>query len=173
VLSVSEIAESVRSGKASALQYVDACLRQIDAQDAGVRAWVHVDREGARKRTEEVLSGPLAGVPVGMKDIFDVAGMPTQLGAGPWALSHPAQDSTVAARLRAAGAIILGKTTTTPFAYSDPSPAHNPWNLDHTPGGSSSGSAAAVAAGMAPLAFGSQTVGSTLRPAAYCGIVGF
>jgi amidase len=109
---------------------------------------------------------------VGIKDIFDVAGMPTRLGAGPYAHSNPTQDSAAVDRLRAAGAIVIGKAHTTSFAMQDPAPTRNPWNLEHTPGGSSSGSAAAVAAGMVPLALGSQTVGSTLRPAAYCGIVG-
>jgi len=108
-----------------------------------------------------------------VKDIFDVAGMPTTGGARPFAHTRPAVDSTAVARLRAAGAIIVGKTVTTEFAYRDPAPTRNPWNTAHTPGGSSAGSAAAIAARMIPLALGSQTVGSVLRPAAYCGVVGF
>jgi Asp-tRNA(Asn)/Glu-tRNA(Gln) amidotransferase A subunit family amidase len=111
-------------------------------------------------------------VPVGIKDIFDVAGMPTTAGARAFAHTRPAQDSAAVARLRAAGAVILGKTHTTQFAFRDPAPTRNPWNTTHTPGGSSSGSAAAVAARMVPGAIGSQTVGSILRPAAYCGVVG-
>src|SRR5439155_34256 len=110
---------------------------------------------------------------VGVKDIFDVAGMPTTGGAKPFAHTRPGADAAAVARLRAAGAIILGKTVTTEFAYRDPAPTRNPWNHGHTPGGSSAGSAVAVAARMAPLALGSQTVGSVLRPAAYCGVVGF
>jgi Asp-tRNA(Asn)/Glu-tRNA(Gln) amidotransferase A subunit family amidase len=118
-------------------------------------------------------AGPLAGVPVGIKDIIDVKGLPTRLGAQSFAHYTPEADATAVARLRAAGAIILGKTHTTEFAYLDPAPTRNPWNRKHTPGGSSSGSAAAVGARTIPLAIGSQTVGSVLRPAAYCGAVGF
>jgi amidase len=115
---------------------------------------------------------PLAGVPVGIKDIVDVAGLPTRLGAGAFAHYTPDRDATTVARLRQAGAIILGKTHTTEFAFLDPAPTRNPWNRGHTPGGSSSGSAASVGVRSIPLAIGSQTVGSVLRPAAYCGCVG-
>ncbi|MPZ48333.1 MAG: amidase [Dehalococcoidia bacterium] len=171
--SVTEIAASVRHGGSTSAA-VEAALARIDALDSEIKAWVEVDREGAlRAASEGAPAGPLAGVPVGIKDIFDVAGLPTRLGAGPYAHYNPDTDSAAVARLRAAGAIILGKTHTTAFAMQDPAPTRNPWNLDHTPGGSSSGSAAGVAAGMIPLALGSQTVGSTLRPAAYCGVVGF
>jgi aspartyl-tRNA(Asn)/glutamyl-tRNA(Gln) amidotransferase subunit A len=127
------------------------------------------EREARRKR----FVGPLHGIPVGIKDIIDVAGMPTTAGAAASAHRTPADDATAVARLRGAGAIVLGKTATTEFAYRDPAPTRNPWNPEHTPGGSSAGSAAAVAARMVPLALGSQTVGSVLRPAAYCGVVGF
>ena len=160
---------------------VDACLEKIDRHDGKVQAWVSVDPSGAL-RTADALdgktpsgprAGPLHGVPVGLKDIFDVAGMITTSGARPFAHRRPERDAPVVAALRAAGAIILGKTVTTEFAFADPSITRNPWNLAHTPGGSSSGSAAAVAAGMAQIALGSQTIGSTIRPAAYCGIVGF
>src|SRR5207302_281607 len=108
----------------------------------------------------------------GVKAIFHGAGMPTTAGAGPFAHETPSEDAPAVQRLRAAGAVILGKTATTEFAYMDPAETRNPWNREHTPGGSSSGSAAAVAAGMIPLALGTQTVGSVLRPAAYCGVVG-
>ena len=142
---------------------------------------MHLDREGAlrtaRERAAEAAAGafhgPLHGVPVALKDIFDVAGMPTRAGAAAFAHRRPDTDAASVGRLRAAGAVILGKVTTTTFALMDPSPTGNPWNVAHTPGGSSSGSAAAVAARMAALALGSQTVGSVLRPAAFCGVVGF
>src|SRR5262249_51837452 len=117
--------------------------------------------------------GLLHGVPVAVKDIFDTADMPTERGSPLYSGRTPSRDSAVVARLRASGAIILGKTVTTEFAFLTPSKTRNPHNPEHTPGGSSSGSAAAVAAGMAPLAIGSQTNGSTIRPAAFCGIVGF
>jgi Asp-tRNA(Asn)/Glu-tRNA(Gln) amidotransferase A subunit family amidase len=117
--------------------------------------------------------GPLHGVPVGIKDIFDTADMPTEYGSVLYAGRTPSSDATVVARLRAAGALVMGKTVTTEFAYFAPGKTRNPINPEHTPGGSSSGSAAAVAANMVPLAIGSQTNGSTIRPAAYCGVIGF
>src|SRR3989441_6473690 len=180
-LGAREAARRIRGGKLSPVELVEACLARIRALDAELKAWVHVDETGAlalaRQREAEAQTnrvlGPLHGVPVGIKDIFDVAGMPTTGGARSWSHTRPARDATAVARLRAAGAIILGKTATTEFAYRDPAPTRNPWNLAHTPGGSSAGSAAALGARMAPLALGSQTVGSVLRPAAYCGVVGF
>ena len=180
-LGVEEAAEAVRSGTVSAVELVEACLARIRALDGDLRAWAHVDAEGARavarERDSEAragrLRGPLHGVPVGVKDIFDVAGMPTTGGARSFAHTRPVADAAAVARIRAAGAIVLGKTVTTEFAYRDPAPTRNPWNHGHTPGGSSAGSAAAIAARMVPLALGSQTVGSVLRPAAYCGVVGF
>jgi len=175
------MAEAVRARTASPVELVEGCLTRIRKLDGELRAWAHVDAEGAlaiaREREAEArasrLRGPLHGVPVGVKDIFDVAGMPTTGGAKAFAHPRPTADAAAVARLRAAGAIVLGKTVTTEFAYRDPAPTRNPWNHDHTPGGSSAGSAAAVAARMVPLALGSQTVGSILRPAAYCGVVGF
>src|SRR5437899_70112 len=180
-LRVREAAEAIRKGVLSPVELVEACLARIGALDGDLRAWAHVDAAGAlaiaRERESEVragqLRGPLHGVPVGVKDIFDVAGMPTTGGARSFAHTRPVTDSAAVARIRAAGAIALGKTVTTEFAYRDPAPTRNPWNHGHTPGGSSAGSAAAVAARMVPLALGSQTVGSVLRPAAYCGVVGF
>jgi aspartyl-tRNA(Asn)/glutamyl-tRNA(Gln) amidotransferase subunit A len=180
-LGVREAADAIRAGAVSPVELVEACLARIRALDGALQAWVHVDAEGAlavaRERAAEAragrLRGPLHGVPVGVKDIFDVAGMPTTGGARPFAHTRPSVDAAAVARIRAAGAIVLGKTVTTEFAYRDPAPTRNPWNRSHTPGGSSAGSAAAVAARMAPVALGSQTVGSVLRPAAYCGVVGF
>src|SRR3989442_4193544 len=180
-LGVGEAAEAIRKGVLSPVELVEACLARIGALDGDLRAWAHVDAAGAlaiaRERESEVragqLRGPLHGVPVGVKDIFDVAGMPTTGGARSFAHTRPVTDSAAVARIRAAGAIALGKTHTTEFAYRDPAPTRNPWNPGHTPGGSSAGSGAAVAARMVPVALGTQTVGSILRPAAYCGVVGF
>ena len=124
-------------------------------------------------RKQGKATGPLHGVPVGIKDIFDTGDMPTEFGSKLWAGRTPRRDAAAVARLRAAGAVILGKTVTTEYAYFNPGKTRNPHNPDHTPGGSSSGSAAAVAALMVPGAIGSQTNGSVIRPAAFCGVVGF
>jgi Asp-tRNA(Asn)/Glu-tRNA(Gln) amidotransferase A subunit family amidase len=179
-LTALEAAEEIRAGRLSAVALVQACLARIAAVDPGVRAWAHLDEPGALAAAGEreaearrgQIRGALHGVPVGIKDIIDVAGMPTRAGAAPFAHRTPTADAACVARLQAAGAIVLGKTHTTEFAYRDPAPTRNPWNVEHTPGGSSSGSAAGVAARMVPLALGTQTVGSVLRPAAYCGVVG-
>ena len=173
-------AERVRRGERTPLDLVEACLARIEAHDAQLAAWVLVDREGAlelaRQRTKEAAAGqwrgPLHGLPLGIKDIVDVAGWPTEAGSPTRHGMLAAVDATLVTRLRAAGAIVLGKTVTTQFACFDPPPTRNPWNLNHTPGGSSSGSAAAVAAGMCLAAIGSQTGGSIVRPASYCGIAG-
>jgi aspartyl-tRNA(Asn)/glutamyl-tRNA(Gln) amidotransferase subunit A len=154
-------------------------LAEIQRTEPLVRAWVHIDADAAlsqaadidRQHAESPL--PLAGLTVGVKDIIDVAGMPTVAGFEPFAGRVASRDSAIAAGLRAAGAVIIGKTTTTQFAVADPTVTRNPWNLERSPAGSSSGSAAAVAAGHVDLAIGSQTAGSTLRPAAFCGVVGF
>ena len=180
-LTARETAILIREGRLASVATVEACLARIRALDGELQAWVHVDAAGAlataKERDAETSAGrsrgPLHGVPVGIKDIFHVAGMPTRCGAKSFAHSVPREDATSVARLRAAGAVVLGKTHTTQFAYRDPAPTHNPWNPAHTPGGSSAGSGAAVAARMVPLALGSQTVGSVLRPAAYNGVVGF
>lgn len=180
-LGAREAARWIREGRLSPVALAEACLERIKALDGEIKAWSHLDEAGALKlahdREAEARSGrvagPLHGVPVGIKDIMDVAGMPTTGGARPWAHTRPTRDATCVARLKAAGAVILGKTATTEFAYRDPARTHNPWNPGHTPGGSSAGSGAALAARMVPLALGSQTVGSVLRPAAYCGVVGF
>jgi amidase len=132
-----------------------ACL--ADSDDASLRGMV----------------GPLAGIPVGVKDLIDTADLPTTYGSAIFAGHRPKRDALLVHRLREAGAVIVGKTVTTEFAWFHPGPTRNPWNPGHTPGGSSSGSAAAVAAGLVPLAIGSQTAGSVIRPAAFCGVVGF
>ena len=180
-LSVSEASRRIADGALTPSVLLEACLQRIAATDDAVHAWVSVDEAGARatarERTEEARAGhrrgPLHGIPVAIKDIFHVAGMTTTCGAAPAFHTAATADATSVARLRAAGAVVLGKVHTTEFAYFEPGPTRNPWNPAHTPGGSSSGSAAAVGARMAPLALGSQTVGSVLRPAAYCGVVGF
>jgi Asp-tRNA(Asn)/Glu-tRNA(Gln) amidotransferase A subunit family amidase len=180
VLSTVEAAARIRAGRLSSRALVEACLRRIDALDPAIQAWVLVDRAGALDAAAQLdaeaargrLRGPLHGVPVGLKDIFHVAGLTTTAGARGFADVVPREDAASVARLRAAGAVILGKLHTTEFAFMDPAPTTNPWDRTRTPGGSSSGSAAAVACRMVPLALGSQTVGSTLRPAAFCGVVG-
>jgi aspartyl-tRNA(Asn)/glutamyl-tRNA(Gln) amidotransferase subunit A len=179
-LGVGDAAEAIRRGETTSAALVEACLARIASTDDALQAWVTIDAEGAtaaaRARDKDVRPGrplgPLHGVPIGIKDIIDVAGLATTAGAAAFAHTHPTRDATLVARLRAAGAVIVGKTVATQFAYKDPAPTRNPWSADHTPGGSSSGSAAAVAARQVPAAIGTQTVGSILRPAAYCGVVG-
>jgi Asp-tRNA(Asn)/Glu-tRNA(Gln) amidotransferase A subunit family amidase len=179
-LGVVDLIHALTAGDATVVEVVGACLERIAATDGEIGAWAHVDPSAAladaRSRDEDRRAGrpmgPLHGIPVGIKDIVDVAGMPTTNGGPPFAHSRPAHDAALVTRLRGAGAVILGKTVATPFAYRDPAATRNPWALDHTPGGSSSGSAAAVAAGHVPVAIGTQTIGSILRPAAFCGVVG-
>jgi Asp-tRNA(Asn)/Glu-tRNA(Gln) amidotransferase A subunit family amidase len=179
--SIAKAAVDLRSGELTVVELVDRCLERIELLEGRVRAWVMVDAAGARleaRRLDALLDdgedlGPLHGIPVGIKDLFDVAGWPTKAGS-PLREDHRAtRDAPVVARLREAGAIFLGKTVTTQFASFDPSPTRNPWNLDRTPGGSSSGSAAAVATGMCLAALGTQTGGSIIRPASYCGVAGY
>jgi Asp-tRNA(Asn)/Glu-tRNA(Gln) amidotransferase A subunit family amidase len=180
-LSASEAARLIRDGVISSQQLVEACLARVREVDSQIQAWAFLDPDyalaQARAADELRLSGkpigPLHGVPVGIKDIFDTADMPTECGSVLYAGRTPSRDATVVSMLRAAGAVIMGKTVTTEFAYFSPGKTRNPHNPEHTPGGSSSGSAAAVAAGMVPLALGSQTNGSTIRPAAFCGVLGF
>jgi aspartyl-tRNA(Asn)/glutamyl-tRNA(Gln) amidotransferase subunit A len=171
-------AEAIRTGALSPVDFVEKCLDAVDRHEPHVRAWVLIDRLGARKEAERLEKaarlrnwlGPLHGIPIGIKDIIDVEGWPTAAGSRLWANRIAARDASVVARLRRAGAILLGKTVTTPYASFDPPPTRNPWNLSRTPGGSSSGSAAAIACGMCPGALGSQTGGSLTRPASYCGV---
>src|SRR5688500_3330793 len=176
-LGVREAAARIQAGDRPAAALVDSDLATIRTLEPAVRAGAHVDGDGARAAARALDAGPargvLRGVPIGVKDILHVQGMPTTAGSRPFARSRPSTDATSVARLRAAGAVVLGKTHTTEFAFRDAGPTRNPWNLAYTPGGSSSGSAAAVAARMVPAALGTQTVGSVLRPAAYCGVVGY
>jgi aspartyl-tRNA(Asn)/glutamyl-tRNA(Gln) amidotransferase subunit A len=175
-----ESAVEIQSGRLSAQSLLEQCLARIERFEPQVRAWVMVDEAGAREtarrlddeRKQGRSRGPLDGIPIGIKDIVDVAGWPTKAGSRLRENHRAERDAALVARLRNAGAIILGKTVTTEFASFDPPPTRNPWNLDRTPGGSSSGSAAAVAAGMCLAAIGSQTGGSITRPASYCGVAG-
>jgi Asp-tRNA(Asn)/Glu-tRNA(Gln) amidotransferase A subunit family amidase len=180
-VSASEAARLIRDGVISSEQLVEACLARVREVDGQVQAWAFLDPDHAlaqaRAADEWRLSGratgPLHGVPIGIKDIFDTADMPTENGSVLHAGRTPARDAAVVASLRGAGAVIMGKTVTTEFATYFPGKTRNPHNPEHTPGGSSSGSAVAVAAAMVPLAIGTQTNGSTIRPAAFCGVVGF
>lgn len=180
-LSAVQAAGLIAQGQLSAEDLTRACLARIDEREPLVQAWTFLDYEHAltqaraadQARREGKPLGPLHGVPVAVKDIFDTADMPTENGSALYAGRQPRTDATAVARLRAAGAVILGKTVTTEFAMYTPGKTRNPHDPERTPGGSSSGSAAAVADGMAPLALGSQTNGSMIRPAAYCGVVGF
>lgn len=178
-----ETSVALRSGQLGLLTYIDDVCNRIDAADPLVHALLAETDRCSRLRTEaEALQArfpdpgsrpPLYGIPVGIKDTFRVDGFPTQAGSQLPPELFVAPEATCVTMLKAAGALILGKTVTTEFAYFEPGPTRNPHNLNHTPGGSSSGSVAAVAVGFCPLALGTQVIGSTIRPAAYCGIVGF
>jgi aspartyl-tRNA(Asn)/glutamyl-tRNA(Gln) amidotransferase subunit A len=179
---ISDMARDIRNGVLSPVDLVQRYLDRITAVEPKVEAWRVVCSDTALEEAAHlaedikngIVRGPLHGVPVGVKDIIDVAGVPTRCNSTSRANIAPSSvDAEIVAALRAAGAIVLGKTHTTEFAFRDPSPAKNPHNLEHTPGGSSSGSGAAVAAGMVPAALGTQTMASVNRPAAYCGIAAF
>lgn len=180
-LTLTEAAGAIRTRRLSSTTLLESLLGRIQRVDANVHAWVRVDAARARAEAAAcdaeaaagLLRGPLHGIPVGLKDIYFTEGLATEAGSPLHKGFVPSEDAATVARLRQAGAIVLGKTETTQFAMGDPAPTRNPWNLDHTPGGSSSGSAAAVAARMVPAALGSQTAGSVLRPASFCGVVGF
>jgi Asp-tRNA(Asn)/Glu-tRNA(Gln) amidotransferase A subunit family amidase len=177
LLTATEAAKRLESGTATSVKLVEDCLARIEARDGALHAWRFVDRElalaQARARDAEPRRSVLHGVPVGIKDIFDTHDMPTEYGSSIHAGFRPAIDSVVVALIRRAGMVILGKCTTTEFASPVPIGVRNPHDLTRTPGVSSSGSAAAVADFMVPLALGSQTGGSTILPAAFCGIVGY
>jgi Asp-tRNA(Asn)/Glu-tRNA(Gln) amidotransferase A subunit family amidase len=180
-LAAGDAARLIRDGALSSEELVRACLERCREIEPKVQAWTFLDEEHAlaQARASDELRrsgqavGPLCGLPVGIKDIIDTGDMPTENGTVLHAGRTPREDAAVVAKLRAAGAVILGKTVTTECAYFHPGKTRNPHNAEHTPGGSSSGSAAAVAAGMVPLALGSQTNGSVIRPAAFCGAYGF
>ena len=177
-LSAGEAARLIREGVITSTQLVEACLERVRGVDREVQAWAFLDpdlamaqaRAADERRAAGEPVGALHGVPVGLKDIIDTGDMPTENGSALHAGRTPARDAAVVTRLRAAGAVIMGKTVTTEFATRHPGKTRNPHNPAHTPGGSSSGSAAAVTAGMVPVALGSQTTGSTIRPGAFCGV---
>jgi amidase len=170
-------AKRLSQGSLTSVELVGSCLEQIEAREAAVGAWAFLDPTAALAAAaaadRRLRSGPLAGLPVGIKDIIDTADMPTTYGSPIYATYRPKADATCVQRLRDAGAVVLGKTVTTEFAYFTPGKTCNPHNVGHTPGGSSSGSAAAVADCMVPVALGTQTAGSVIRPAAFCGVIGF
>ena len=176
-----EARDRLAGGALKAVDLAEALIARVGQTEARLRAWAWFDPEFVRGQaraldTARALGrpiGPLHGVPVGLKDIIDTARVPTENGTPLDAGRVPPRDAAVVARLKAAGAIIMGKTATTELAYLQPGPTRNPMNPDHTPGGSSSGAAAAVGSGQVPLAVGTQTGGSVIRPAAFCGVVGF
>lgn len=180
-LSLAELSRGLRQGDVSAHEVVKAYFARIDEREPVISAWAHLDRDKTFATADGLDSlrlrggsaGPLHGIPFGVKDIFDTADFPTEWGSPLYRGRRARRNAGLVTQLGRLGAAPLGKTHTTGFAYFDPAPTRNPHNPEHTPGGSSSGSAAAVAAGMVPFALGSQTMGSVLRPASFCGVVGF
>jgi Asp-tRNA(Asn)/Glu-tRNA(Gln) amidotransferase A subunit family amidase len=175
MLSALALARGVEAGELTARKLVETCAEAIAAREKDIGAFATLDLDGARRAAEDsrLASLPLRGLPVAFKDIFDTADLPTQYGSPLYAGHRPAADASAVVMTRQAGGIVIGKTVTTQFASLVPSATRNPRNLSHTPGGSSAGSAAAVAAGMVPIAFGTQTAGSVIRPAAFCGVAAF
>jgi Asp-tRNA(Asn)/Glu-tRNA(Gln) amidotransferase A subunit family amidase len=177
-LTATEVAAQIANNSVSAEEVTAACLDRIAATEETIGAFAHIDAEAALAQARNCDDwrrsgrpvGPLHGVPVGIKDIIDTADYPTECGSAFLSGRRPRSDATVVSRLRAAGAVIIGKTVTTEFAYFHPGKTRNPHDRERTPGGSSSGSAAAVAAGMVPLALGTQTNGSIIRPGSFCGV---
>jgi Asp-tRNA(Asn)/Glu-tRNA(Gln) amidotransferase A subunit family amidase len=180
-LTATEAAQRIAAGDIASEELVGACLARIDELEPQIGAWTFLDREHAlaqaraadAARREGKGVSPLQGVPVGIKDIIDTADMPTEHGCPVFKGRRPLEDAACVTALRRAGAVILGKTVTTELAAHNPAGTRNPHNVEHTPGGSSSGSAAAVACGMVPAALGTQTGGSVIRPSAFCGVYGF
>ena len=178
---VRDFVKQITEGELTSVSLVGHCLDIVDQGDAEIGAWAFLDKDQALAQARERDSvrlhglpvGELHGIPVGIKDIFDTADMPTQRGTSIFKGRQPDADCAVIERLKEAGAVIMGKTVTTEMAFMHPATTRNPHNAAHTPGGSSSGSAAAVAAGQVPLAVGSQTNGSVIRPASFCGVYGF
>src|SRR5580700_7955300 len=175
MLSVLDLVRRLDAGKTKPRAIIELCAETIAAREPEIGAFVALDIEAARKAADEprLSSSLLRGLPIGAKDIYDTADLPTQYGSPIYAGYRPRADAAAVSLARRAGGIVLGKTATTEFASLVPAATRNPRNLAHTPGGSSSGSAAAVAAGMVPIAFGTQTAGSVIRPAAFCGVAAF
>ncbi|QZN98728.1 amidase [Chenggangzhangella methanolivorans] len=171
-LGLREAVSGLNEGRFALSDYVGALYDRARRLDGEVKAFGWLPEAGGAGEASPA-AGPFAGVPVGIKDLIDVGGVPTTYGSAGFADHRPERDAWAVARLKSLGASVFGKTVTTEFAWRDPGATRNPWSLGHTPGGSSSGSAAAVAAGFVPLALGTQTFGSVVRPAAYCGVVGF
>ncbi|MFL5282479.1 MAG: amidase [Rhodopila sp.] len=163
----------IQGGSLRAEELMEAYIEQIEARESDVEAFAWFSSDQARFAARSARSGPLQGLPIGVKDVLDTEDMPSEYGSPIWAGWQPRADAAAVAWAREAGAVVIGKTVTTEFATRRPGPTANPVNLRHTPGGSSSGSAAGVAARFFPLAFGTQTAGSIIRPAAFCGIVGY
>ncbi|MCW5605285.1 MAG: amidase, partial [Burkholderiales bacterium] len=177
-LGAAEAARLIAARKLTSESLVNACLERIEKREPQVKAWASHDPELALRQARDldrasIPAGPLHGVPIGVKDVLDTVDLPTGYGSPIYRGFRPRWDAACVARARALGGVLLGKCETTEFANNHPARTCNPHNLAHTPGGSSSGSAAAVADFMVPLAFGTQTGGSTIRPAAYCGVVGY
>lgn len=172
-----EVRAKIANGETTARAVVEDCLDRIETREADVQAFAHVDADGARAAADAIdagrRSGPLGGAPFAAKDIIDTHDMPTGYGSPIHTGARPPADASCVALARAAGAVLLGKTVTTEFANLTPGPTRNPCDLERTPGGSSSGSAAAVAAGMVAMAYGTQTTQSTIRPAGFCGVHGY
>jgi Asp-tRNA(Asn)/Glu-tRNA(Gln) amidotransferase A subunit family amidase len=176
-LSATEAAARIAAGKLKSEALVAACLERIGQREKDVQAWAFIDPElalaQARARDKEPRRTRLHGIPIGVKDVFDTADLPTEYGSPIYRGNRTSCDAACVAQVRELGGVILGKTVTTEFATRHPGKTRNPHNFKHTPGGSSQGSAAAVADWMVPLAFGTQTTSSVIRPAAYCGVVGY
>ena len=170
-----EAARQIQAGTLSPRAYAESLLENVRICEDAVHAWEVLNTEAVVAKADCATAdlGCLAGIPVGVKDIFDTCDMPTAYGSPIYSGHQPLWDASCVARIRGAGGQVMGKTVTTEFAFFSPGKTRNPHHTDHTPGGSSSGSAAAVAAGMVPLALGTQTAGSMIRPAAFCGIVGY
>jgi Asp-tRNA(Asn)/Glu-tRNA(Gln) amidotransferase A subunit family amidase len=172
-LTATQAVRLIRDGKLKPQDLLEACLQRISEREPTVRAFACFNADYARQQATNARPGPLHGIPIGIKDVLDTADMPSQYGSPIWAGWQPRADSAPVAWAKAAGGLVIGKTVTTEFATRKPGPTMNPINPAHTPGGSSSGSAAGVGAGLFPLAYGTQTAGSVIRPAAFCGVVGY